>query len=751
MSTTAFTLSSLATSLLLLAATSYAQEDPPTLPQRGGADPSQDAFDLGSPPALAEGLTEEDMWPAATADGWKQPVLVQWQRCFDDALAVARKRNMPVMVAVNMDGEIASEHFAGVRYREPGTAELMSHYACVIASVYRHTPRDYDESGQRVPCPRFGTVTCGEHIQAERELYGQYFDGRRISPRHIVLDLEAKETLDVFYSWDVATVTNTFIKGVEGWPEPTPGPEPTLVNLAMSPDVADRKLLETQYAGGSREERRRILMALLEPVALDQIEVLRKAIFGLDLELARLSRRALAQCETEGALDLMAEVLKEPIEDEDRQMLLDAVARLSATSPRAKTLAALHSGLDLKSRHIPLPSAASATSEYETATRRTPNVARRAEAAESRPKDPAALLGLAEAMLERALTTEGQFADLFAGDAQAGADAAAELGADPARLSAVKAVLAWRRGELTGARTSAAYAVENGYLLLDQASDSAAEEAESAAPATQERVLRLFADARRTRIRRAYRSGQDWKPEWLSDLNAAYSLLTRTADIDDATIVDFYDFLTWIGATPRANEILQLALVRFPDSNLLHGRLRSKLLWRGGPEALERAYTDRLASLDPSAKKGDHLAWFAGYASVVAAEHHRRRGHFDDSLTSYARGIEHFERHILGHPEGRGNTDHYVALALAGRARVLMERGDLDEATTALDQSLGRRPASAASNDGLGITPIATAKMLKAKWLEAGEVERAGGVQAALDALDPTLLEPPPSELPSGR
>ena len=158
-------------------------------PQRGGADPSDDAFKLGSPPALPDGLTEEDMWPAATAEGWKDPCLVQWQRSFDDALAVARQRHMQVMVAVNMDGEIASEHFAGVRYRSPDTAELMSHSACVIASVYRHTPRDYDENGQRVPCPRFGTVTCGEHIQAERELYDRYFDGRRISPRHIVLDL----------------------------------------------------------------------------------------------------------------------------------------------------------------------------------------------------------------------------------------------------------------------------------------------------------------------------------------------------------------------------------------------------------------------------------------------------------------------------------------------------------------------------------------------------------------------------------
>src|SRR5690606_5793315 len=113
--------------------------------------------------------------------------------------------NMPIMVAVNMDGEIASEHFAGVRYRDPVTAAHMARYACVIASVYRHTPRDYDERGERVLCPRFGTVTCGEHIEAERELYGRYFEGNRISPRHIVLDHEAKKVQDVYYSWDTQT------------------------------------------------------------------------------------------------------------------------------------------------------------------------------------------------------------------------------------------------------------------------------------------------------------------------------------------------------------------------------------------------------------------------------------------------------------------------------------------------------------------------------------------------------------------
>jgi hypothetical protein len=101
------------------------------------------------------------MWPAATADGWAQPVLVRWQRTFDDALRVARATRKPILVAVNMDGEVASEHYAGVRYREPETARLLEPYVCIVASVYRRTTRDYDPEGRRVPCPRLGNITCG--------------------------------------------------------------------------------------------------------------------------------------------------------------------------------------------------------------------------------------------------------------------------------------------------------------------------------------------------------------------------------------------------------------------------------------------------------------------------------------------------------------------------------------------------------------------------------------------------------------
>jgi hypothetical protein len=719
-------------------------EPAPQARPTGGAPPSDDAFEMGSPPALPEGMTEEQIWPAATAEGWKKPCLVAWQRTFDDALRVARAERRPLLVAVNMDGEIASEHFAGVRYREPETAAQMNRYVCVIASVYRHTPRDHDEEGRRIECPRFGTVTCGEHVEAERELYDRYFDGKRVSPRHIVLGLDGEETYDVYYSWDTQTVFTTFAKGVEGWPEPLERVEPTLADRTRSADAEDREILEQAYHEGDRETKVAILRTLVEHRTVDQTEVLREAIFGFDLELAALARRALARCETEGALDLMAEALKAPLEPAEREVLLDAVERLGATSHRARTLAALHGGLSLGSQLVAAAPVDDAAAAYRQSARGAVDVQARAERSEERPDDPDAHVALAEAFLARSHAEEDRrVARLLVDDAERAAARAAELGTPGPelgpRLEAVRALLAFERGDRSAARAHAIAAVE-GELLVDP--ESAARLGE----ASRVRLLRLFAEARERAIRAAFRAGEAWPPEWLSDVNAAYADVAGSPFVDDAVLVGQLDFLRWIGATPRADEVLDRALERFPESRLLHDRLRARLLWEGGPEELERAYAERLARAAEAGGPPTQLTWFAGYASLVAAEHHRRRNEPEAALACYDRGIERYRRNAEAFPAGHASCDHFVALAHAGRARVELELGNLAAATDALLAGMAQSPDSSSTLDGLGLSPIMTAKMLHARLLDAGDAERAAAVQAALDALDPKLLEPPPAE-----
>ena len=146
------------------------------------------------------GDNRENMWPAPTAEDWKRPCLIKWQRTWKDALQVSSETGKPILICVNMDGEPASEHYAGIRYRQPEITALYEPYVCVIASVYRHNPRDYDDQGRRIPCPRFGTVTCGEHIAIEPLLYNKYFDGVRVAPRHIMIELDGQERYDVYYA-----------------------------------------------------------------------------------------------------------------------------------------------------------------------------------------------------------------------------------------------------------------------------------------------------------------------------------------------------------------------------------------------------------------------------------------------------------------------------------------------------------------------------------------------------------------------
>ncbi|MBL8862747.1 MAG: hypothetical protein JNK02_12170 [Planctomycetes bacterium] len=722
---------------------------PQSAPRRitGGAAPSEDSFRFGSPPSLPQGLSEPDMWPAATAEGWKKPVLVPFQRSFDDALQVSRATGQPILVCVNMDGEIASEHWAGVRYRDPATAKLFEPYVCIAASVYRHTPRDHDEEGRRVVCPRLGSMTCGEHITAETELYEKYFEGLRISPRHIALDLTGQELYDVYFSWDTQTVTTALVKGIEHLPPGRPlSRDLPLAERALSPDVADREAIEAAYVAGTPEARRALLTTVLERRAVDQNDLLRLAIFGLDRELARLARAALARSETEGAVDLIAEALKVPLADDERALLLEAAARLAAKFPRAGTLTAVHQGLAQTSTF--LDARRFTEIEYATRARRTApldyaqSLEGRVQATEHEPADASSRLALAESLLERAEEPgeDHAFARLFAEDARAAAEAARGLGAAGWRLEAVLAATADWAGDGEAARRHALAAVEGGMLTADAKSATVHER-------TALRVVTLFAAARQRAIRDAYRARRNWPPEWLSDVNAAYALVARSPLSTDGHLVSFYDFLRWLGATPRANAVLDEALARFPGSPEAHDRLRARLLYEGGPAALESGYAQRLAH-EPD---NQDLVWYAGYAALVVAEHRRREGDAAAALVAYERGIERFGLAAQGRPEVSTTADHFAALGLAGRARLRLEAGDLERATDDILAAFERAPNAAATPDGLNITPVETAKQLRARLEAESKAELLARLVAGLDALAPELLEKRPYELEDPR
>jgi len=692
----------------------------------------------GPPPP---GLNRETMWPAPTEADWKRPCLVHFQRTWDDALAVAKEENKPILICVNMDGEIASEHYAGIRYRQPDIATLYDPYVCVVVSVYRHTPRDHDEAGRRILCPRFGSVTCGEHIQIEPYLYEKYFDGKRIAPRHIEVDLDGSAVYDVFYSWDTATVFDALKDGIAMRTSPprtiVRGDRPLLERVA-SRDNGDRSAVEAAYRAGDAAQRRALLDAAVAHADAAPLDLLREALFGLDDELARRAREGLAKAATPEAVGLVNEALRAPMAPAERDALVAALGRLGDSSPRARTLARVHQGVAAKSAAV--DATAWSYALEVPAKPRDPAAFAKLRARQDeivKGGDPASRVALSEALFESATEPDAdpRFARLLALDARNVAQSALDAGAGGYAAHAALAVAQRWLGELDEARISAVAAIG---ALAGKVPERPREDAAA-------NVLELFALARQREIGAALRAKSEWAATALADVHAAYTVLALHPAGTDAQAADHYDLLQWFGAKGEAGRALERGVARFPDSSLLHGRMRVRVLEERGVDGLDAAYAELLAK-HPSPE----LERFAAYADLVAAEFRRRNGDGGAALADYDRALARCDRVAAAKAELKDGADHDAAIALAGKARLLFERRDDDGALAQLLASFERRPASAAILDGLNLSAVDTARMVLARLKEEKRDDAAARLEAALQKLDPSQLELPAYERDNG-
>jgi tetratricopeptide (TPR) repeat protein len=718
-------------------------QDPVPAQPRGGQSGASGA---------AGGLSREEMWYAPTEEDWKKPCLITWQRTYEDAVRVSEETDKPILVCVNMDGEIASEHYAGIRYRMPGIAELYAPYVCVIASVYRHTPRDYDEGGQRILCPRFGSVTCGEHIRIEPGLFDKFLDDTRVAPRHIMVENGTKEQYDVYYAFDTDSVFETIREGIANRPEPEPTVQrgdQSLVERVESRDVLDRVAVERAYLEGDRVLRRTLLERAAQLTELSQTDLLRLALFDTDAELARVAWQGLLVSSSPEAIDLISDVLRFELEPEDRAALIETLARIGDSAPRARRMANVHLGLsrpleafDFEAWRAalvaagepePMPAAHLLQERAELA----------AQAREAAPEDAGAVLRAAAALYDLALhpDLEPRMSSELMRQARARAMEAAELGAEALEGGQ------WEVHSLLAATAKALGRNRLGY----QAAELALRELPPDPTAWRAKeTLALFAEARQRTIFRALVRKTDWPPAWLSDAHGAFQLLALHPHGSDRDVIEHHDYLAALEAKGYATRALDQSLERFPDSALLHDRLRARLLQEkplDGLSGLEATYEAMLRDQDPATVgTGSNIYWYAGYASLVAAEFHRRGGGAFQARAAYARAIEHYESSIVSNPAGKDSADHYIALAQAGIARLDLEAREYESAIRSLAQSFERSPEAGDNLDGLGITPVMTATTLKARLAEAGREEDVARVQALLDDLPPEILEPPAFE-----
>jgi tetratricopeptide (TPR) repeat protein len=672
-------------------------------------------------------VNREEMWFAPTAEDWKKPCLVKWQRTWEDALELQRQTSRALLVCVNMDGEIASEHYAGVRYRRPETASLYDPYVCVIASVYRHTPRDFDEKGQRIPCPRFGTVTCGEHIALEPIIYAKYLDGRRISPRHIGVDLQGKEIYDVFYAWDTASVFQQIKDGAATYPpaEPPKGDRP-LAERAKSRDATDRSFVESTYANGNAATRRQLLQAAQADGSQASLDLLRLAIAGNDPELAALARKVLSMAESEAAAELMNEALRIPVAAEEKEALLAALERIGQNSPRARTLSVMHRGLAAGSKAVDLGGWSKALAgEGGSAS----------DAA--LPADTRSAVEEAEALIQKTLKPGMSRREQRA-----------------CFLDARELALQAEKGGASGARVHSALAVAAYYLEDQKEAWARAEKAVQGVPLEADSwfgmvTVGLFAESRRAAIRAAQSEKRPWPGEWLADVHAAYAVLARHPDGEDSQVAAHYDFLRELGAVAEAGRVAEMGLERFPLSPALHDRFRWQALEERGVEGMESVYDTLLAK--PDALPG--LERFAGFSSLIAAEYHRRERQHPQALDAYARALARYQRALLADPAQRPTLEREMVLCLGGRARVALEEGQLDVCLSECLAAFARRPEAANVLDGLNFSAVDTAKMLRTRLVAAQRDADVKTIDAAFErlrAVDPGLLELPAYEFENG-
>ena len=234
----------------------------------------------------------------------------------------------------------------------------------------------------------------------------------------------------------------------------------------------------------------------------------------------------------------------------------------------------------------------------------------------------------------------------------------------------------------------------------------------------------------------------EWPGEWLTDLNAAYSVLAQHPLGTDVRAASHYDFLKFLEADLPASRVLDEGLNRFPSSWVLHDRLRGQILEDQGAIGLEPAYAAMLAEEEATPS----TVWFAAYTSIVAAEYYRRKSDDDEAIAAYGRSLDYYVRSVELNPVSKDSADHYSAVALGGRARIYYEKGEYDAALADLLASFALKPDAAANLDGLNISAVDTAKMMLAKFKELEMNEQATTLDGAMGKLDPALLALPAYE-----
>jgi hypothetical protein len=136
---------------------------------------------------------------AASAMPAQDTKQIRWMGSLDEALAEAKRRKAPVLLAINHEYDRTKErerHEANLQmadtvYRDPEVVKISRRFVCLVAGP--HT-RPLDVANDSETCRRFGVITYAQLQSITAAVRTRYFPGEAeiVAPQHLILDADGR-------------------------------------------------------------------------------------------------------------------------------------------------------------------------------------------------------------------------------------------------------------------------------------------------------------------------------------------------------------------------------------------------------------------------------------------------------------------------------------------------------------------------------------------------------------------------------
>jgi HEAT repeat protein len=298
---------------------------------------------------------------------------VRWAPSLATALAEAKEKGCPVLVALNMDGERGNESMVQEAYRDPHFLAVASKCVCTVGSMGTH-PEVKDAARGRLVCARFGSLTCAEHQAVEKIIREDWLRTRAgedvNSPQHFFLAPDGRRMFQRLWTIDAKELTALLSRAVElcapeslaEWdtvegrlrraadPLP-PVREGALQALAAMKDPAvDARLADVARKAGEEGVRCDVLAAFARGMTAERLPVALDLMGSKSADVRMNAGCALEASKAPEALAALVAALGREKDAKVKGVLYRCVSRCAPKDPAAK--AAVLAGLKERNAEV---------------------------------------------------------------------------------------------------------------------------------------------------------------------------------------------------------------------------------------------------------------------------------------------------------------------------------------------------------------------------------------------------------------